>query len=402
MLNIYPKFGSYQSYPLKNDNKSLNKQGFIRKGSISLHHQSSALNIAFKGTSPESHLRYMVKKLVTIVKSEKVQKIAWLTHKRPDGDAYGSIISGSNIIKTTTGKHVDMFVMDALPKNFTCLDPDNEIKVINNILQTSTDSSLPITPEQIKEKFGDYDLVIISDAPSIGRIDGALEKGILANSKMVAIIDHHIAMEDFGKKGVKPAIVNIIDTTKESACQIIMQLVKPFGLDPKKLSPKISDALSAGIVTDSSQFEFAKGKGIFKDTAILKDTSNIHKIIEEVNTIERYEFKDLINILNNVKYSEDGEIAYFILDKETNAKDIALLQISRIRGIKYYFCITKNLSEPNEVYCSMRSKDKPINKIANELGGGGHELFCGFTTEGKTTEEVAKIVLEKLTTLKNS
>ena len=50
--------------------------------------------------------------------------------------------------------------------------------------------------------------------------------------------------------------------------------------------------------------------------------------------------------------------------------------------------------KPNQIGISLRSRKQPIDKIAVELGGGGHERAAGAIIRDTTLEDVKTRVLE--------
>lgn len=359
--------------------------------------------IAFKGYSPEPELKNIIRRFVTLVKADTIKNIAILTHSGPDCDAIGSMIATREIIKEGTGKTPDMFTMKPLLKNMASLDPKKEIKVITNLISNTEDLKTTM-----KAFLDDYDLVIVTDTPLIKLLDEELGDTILKNAKKIVKIDHHPKGAKVKPEDYNFANLNIIDTKKESASQIVMQLVKPFGLDPKKINPKISKALASGIVTDSGQFQFSRGKSIYKDAAELQNSTDVGKIIREVNSLDLQEFSLFVKILNKVKFSDDKEIAYFIIKRnqvEETTKNVniaALNQLSKIFGVKYCFSVQESTGKVGKVNVSLRSNDKPINYLASEYGGGGHALSSGLSVRVKNTEDFAIELLDKITKLKNS
>lgn len=410
MLKITPQYNVYKNrLDINTNNKSNNESKFIGMAKpINLNHQVSANNmLSFEGYAPSAKNRYMIKKIVDLVKSEEIKKIALLSHVGHDGDKIGSMLGLKNIIKKATNKKADAFILNPLPLNTAFIDPKKEIKVIKNIFEgpEKPQLQLSVTPEQIRRKFGDYDLVIVTDTALKSLIDKELKESILDHAKMTAKIDHHPHREGMKAEDFRYGDINLIDPSQESASQIIMQFVKPFGL---AANSKISDPISMGMITDSGQFAYARGKNIFKDASLLSKTSDLKKIAELVKKLDHNEFQLYKTMMNSIKFNNDGEIAYFITD-QANVKSpiksvvVAVLdQISKIHGVKYYFSVIKNSPESGKICSSIRSMDKPIGELAEELGGGGHDYVCGLSKKEENAERFANEVLTKLIELKNS
>lgn len=417
MLKINSKVCAYNNYPLRNyynDNKNNNTCSFTaEKKTVNLNHQASAINnmIAFKGYSPSSSKnRYWIKKIVNLIKSEGMKKIAIISHALTDGDAAGSEIALGRAIKTATGKNVDMFLMEPLEMKLAFIDENKEIKIIRDLFEDPKNPKAPIDPEKIRGKFGDYDLVIVTDTSRISLLDKELKEGIFDHAKKTVKIDHHPDKERLSSNGYNYANINLTDPNKESAAQIIMEFMRPLGIDTKKINPEISDAITMGLLTDTVQLTKARGQSIFKDVSELAKTSNISEIMKLTTQVTLKDSKIYADILNNIRTSKNGEVAYFITtqkemdDPIKNIAMVALEQISKTKGVKYYFSIIDHESEPGKLCVSLRSqiKNKSIRRLAHFYGGGGHEHACAFAKKVENTEDFANELVNKLTELENS
>lgn len=375
-----------------------------KKQNINLNNLPFTIPISFKGYFAEHNLKQEIIKFVNLVNDNSTKKIAFISHANPDCDAISSMIAGKYTIKDATGKNADVFIMNQLDENAAFLDTTTDkVKCINSYFNNSEP-----TNEDILEKFGNYDLVVVTDTPYKTLIDKKINDTILKYAKKVVKIDHHLYTENTEQKDFMFGDINIIDNTKESASQIMMQLVKPFGLDLKQINPKISDAIATGMLADGGQFTNVKNKKIFKDAAKLQETSNLSKISKEINSLNIQEFEIFADILKNIKFTDDKEIAYFVMPKEKTSMPIknpviaALTQLSKIRGVKYYFSIIEDPNESGKITSSLRSNEKPINYIANKFNGGGHSHASGFSTNTDSTENLINNIIYELNILKNS
>lgn len=377
---------------------------------VNLNNHPSFINIGFKGFSPEPHLRKDIKALIDLIRESTINKICILTHTDPDCDAYGSAFALANSIKEGSGKNPDVVVMEPLNISAKFLDPEHEIKIIKELGDNKNINSI-----YIKEKLGDYDLVIVTDTPTLGRLDKPLKEAIIdpiknnpSSNKKIVKIDHHLIGDHDKKEDYYFGDINIIDTGKEAAAQIVMQCIAPLGISTENLNPKISNAIAAGIISDSANFNFPRGQEIFKDAAKLSKTSNMKNIAQEVNKLSTEEFKLFRETLNNIQFVDNGEIAYMVVDENKtkipvkNAVIAAICQIARIETVKYYFAIIKNTNPAGTVSVSLRSKDKSILELASFFGGGGHARSSGFTAKIEDADELANKILEKIRELKNS
>lgn len=389
MLTIYPKVIYYQSNNIHKDKSSKNVEKSVSQTTYEYEKPKHSIN--FQGYYASKKNRYYIEKIVDLVKDESNKRIAIFPHKSPDGDAIGSAVALAHIIKKATDKIADIFVSEPLDKKLKLIDANNEIKVISEILSPKA------TSDEMLTTFGKYDLAIGVDNPDISLFPDGLYEALFDTAKHTVKIDHHPAGKGFKNRNY--AHINLIDLSKESAAQLVMEFVKPFNIDPRTISKEISDPLTMGLLSDSQQFKYPRNPGIFKDAAELSKTSDFEEIIKAFEKVDCEEFVDSIKILNNTKFANNGKIAYYVLDIDNDftpsgdATGRALVEISKIEGVKYYFSIKKKL---NEVKASIRSNDKPIRPKVLELGGDGHDHACGLKWKNKTAEELVNALIEKL------
>lgn len=353
----------------------------------------------FKGFSPVTKTnRANVAKIIDVIKDASSKKIAIIAHRNPDGDAIGSMLAFKRMIQSSTGKTADAFVNNPLADNFRFIDSKDEFRVLKNELEV-------FDKADVFDELGSYDLVIALDTAEKKLFDKNLYERLLKKAKNIIKIDHHPILEGAQKSDYQYGAINFVDSTKESASQLVMEFMKPLGLKPTK---EFTDPISMGLITDTAQFKFAKSPSLYKDISDLSKTSNMGNVIESVHEMDKNTFKTISSILkDDVKLTPDGKIAYFVLDAskiDSNIKNLTgsvFAQVSQIKGVDYYFSIVKNSDRPNlPVTASVRSKNKSIVAKMMELGGGGHDRACGLKAEGVSAEDFITKIIEKLNEVK--
>jgi nanoRNase/pAp phosphatase (c-di-AMP/oligoRNAs hydrolase) len=193
-----------------------------------------------------------------------------------------------------------------------------------------------------------------------------------------------------------------------------MQLTGAFKLN---LTDEIAQQITAGIITDTGNLNYVNNpktteESVFNDLTQLSKVTNIGKVTKKVNSMEFNDFELTREFLNRVKFTDNKKIGYFIMDKELiqkcknekkcieNAIINTMNQISRIRGVKYYFVLREQPKEFNKVTVILHSNNGPVNTIAEQFGGGGHAQACGFTTNVENTNEFINDLINKLNELK--
>jgi bifunctional oligoribonuclease and PAP phosphatase NrnA len=143
------------------------------------------------------------------------------SHARPDGDAVGSTLACSEILRAM-GKQTDVVLRDGVPRVY---------------------QSLPFAAQVIHAGGvnGSYDAAIILECDNIQRtrLQG-LEGQFLIN------IDHHRSGRSFGH-------VNWIDPKAVATAELIYKLAKAADVT---ISPEVATCLYTAVLTDTGAFMF--------------------------------------------------------------------------------------------------------------------------------------------------
>lgn len=409
MINIYPKSinNSFNNYKRsKFSPKSQNFGGQLKADSFT---SSAGHNVSFTSYHPTANNLDPIYKIVNWVK--RSGRTALAAHRNTDMDAAASMAALGRIIEIATGQAPDIFVMNPLPRRFDFIDPEHKIKVISELIPGTHDS--PVDGKRIAKEFGQYDLVIALDTCLRDLFDSEIFSGIVKRAKKVIKIDHHpvenVSLRqqhkyDYGS-------INLVDPTKDSASQLVMEFVEPFGLNPEQIEPCLSNKILAGMLSDTNNLKHVNPEGIaFTDIAELSKTSDYNSIREAVRKLPIEDMQKASQIVGSeVRFSHDRSIAYFVVDtaqKGINSDIIytALEEISKFEGIKYYFTVVKNSKKPEEgIYASVRSQSKPIRKLIEKMGelGGGRDYACRVVSHEMTPNEMVSELIVKLNELEN-
>jgi len=304
---------------------------------------------------------------------KKFNKFLITSHINPEGDAIGSQVAMSCLLKKL-GKESVMLNESPVP----------------NMLQFMKGTELIM-----KEIPGDFNFqaVIILDCPDLMRI-GRVNEYIKKDSVIINV-DHHISNIDFGK-------YNWVEPEISSAGEMVYDLFKAFKM---KIEMEEAVSLYTAIMTDTGSFRYSN------------TSSKTHRIAAELIDIgvEPYEMHTKIyetsslqdtnllgESLQTMKLTDDGKIAWLWVTKEMLKKTKASLEGTEgiisfprsIDGVEIAILFRETGTE-DRVKVSFRSKGKvDVNKLAAEFGGGGHPTASGCTIFGKI-EDVEKKVLDK-------
>lgn len=302
-------------------------------------------------------------------------KFAVVAHFRPDGDAIGATLAVGKMLQDM-GKEVVMLNEDPVPERYRFLEGSEEIIVT------------PTAPI-------DADVVVSVDNGAWKRL-GERTMQVLKGIKTIVNIDHHDTNERFGT-------VNCVQAREAAACCIIYDFLKYMGMS---LSPAISNALYAGISTDTGSFQYEKTtpKLMRAVADLLENGVQVMEINRKL--YQEIPYKTLLmtrEVLNGMSFEENGTVCSYALDAETKRRiqptpdNIAdLVDVIRvIQGVKVA-AIFEDMGG-GVIRVSLRSKDVRLNvaSVAELFGGGGHKLAAGIRMRC-TLDEARNRVLEAI------
>ena len=293
------------------------------------------------------------KEIIKLIK--KYNKIAVFRHIKPDFDALGTQLGLATWIKD----------------NFK----DKDVKCFGDNHVTLTPRLFPESDKVNDSWFNDPFLAIIVDVGSKSRVaDPRFEK-----AEKIITIDHHPKTDDI-------ADVDVTDTETAAASELVVALLLAQG---KKyvLSQEAAENFYIALVGDSGRFSYSSTSELTFAVAsnLVRTGFKVNDIIQRmfVKQIEDLEIQSYV--LTHYTISPKG-VAYYVLDNAIQEKLHITTErgkenvniFSNIEGIHIWCSITED-PNPND-YCwriSIRSKEKPINGVATEFGGGGHAQASG-------------------------
>jgi phosphoesterase RecJ-like protein len=311
-----------------------------------------------------------VQQIAELLRTEKIFLV--LTHFRPDGDAIGSQLALTLLLKNL-GKQVTAWNDDDVPTKFHFLPHANLI------------TKPPDTPR-------DFDVVIAIDASTWQRVGTSGQR--IGRRKHFINIDHHVSNEKFGE-------INWIVPAAPASGQIAYQLIKRGGFT---LTPEIATCLFAAISTDTGSFTFANTTADSLRTAaeLIEAGVQVADVCRHVYESYPYARLQLLQLaLADLKLTDHHRTAYFWLTlemfEESGAKredTEGLIDYARsIEGV-LVAVLFEELSEPGKIRISLRSKHPKldVNSVARRFGGGGHHEAAGARLTGSPAEVEAKVL----------
>lgn len=300
----------------------------------------------------------------------RTEELALACHVGPDGDALGSML-GLGIAARCAGKKVaasfgSPFVM---PPNLGFMPSD--------LLVSPQD--FPKAPE----------LMVVLDAGSADRL-GELEDNA-SKAVNVVVLDHHITNEGFGH-------ISVVDATAAATGELVFDLL---GLLEWPITPDVANCLYTALVTDTGRFLYSNttsrtleiaaqllefgadpteiGRHVYEEsrfgslkvTAVALGRAELDESARFVSTIVTQadmtaagiEWGDLDNLIDTLRLAKEADVA-----------------------------VLAKVQADGQVRVSMRSRgDTDVGSLAVAMGGGGHRLAAGFTTETD-----ARVVIRKI------
>lgn len=360
---------------------------------------------------------------------KKSQKVLILTHKNPDGDAVGSQIALSLVLKKM-GKETVVVCSDPVPtvfdympdqksivKNFTSnrdllisLDV-SKVKAEKLLYKVEGDKlNIHITPldgqftkEMVTTSEGSFhfEAIVVLDSPDLERTGDIYERNSeLFYETPVVNIDHHAGNDNFGK-------INLVDINATSTAEILVSLIEALSGDAKFINEEIATALLTGIITDTNSFQNTNTtpKSLTVAAQLVASGARQQEIIKKI-----YKTKPLSTLrlwgraLSQLRDERDYRFVWTILRKtdyvecgaaETESSGVIDELLKTASGVEFALL----LSEKNgDVHGSLRSttKTKDVSAIAKLFGGGGHTMAAAFQINNSSLEKSSADVIQKI------
>ena len=289
------------------------------------------------------------------------------SHARPDGDAIGSVLACSQILRSMC-KQTDIYLFDGVPQVY------RPLPYADKIVQT------PRIPE-------DYDAAIILECDSVQRtrLEG-LDRHYLIN------IDHHSSARPF-------ANVNWIDPEACATAEMIFRFAREARV---KLSPDMATCLYTAVLTDTGSFGYS---GTSERTFALAQEL-VHAGANPVAIAQSVYFSNpaakmrlLGAALTNLH--RDGALAWMYVTRDDMERSNALEEHTEglvnyalaIEGVEVALFFRELSNQRFRV--SLRSKGGVnVAKIAEHFGGGGHACASGCALDGPLHSAIDHVIAQ--------
>ena len=311
---------------------------------------------------------------------ENKDKVIIMGHKMLDMDAFGAAI-GIWRIATHLNKKAYILRSDVNPS----VRP-----MIEKFKAPEYPEDLFMSEEKALNSLTNDSLVVVVDVnrPSITEGPSLLKK-----AKNIVVLDHHRQSSEI----ITNATLSYVETFASSACEMVSEIVQYIS-DDIKLKTLEADAMYAGIVIDTQNFNVQTGVRTFEAAACLKrsgaDVTRVRKMFRE----DAADYLAKAEAIHNAEIYEN----YYAISECDSANTAsptlvcaqAANDLLNIKGIKASFVLTLY---NDVIYISARSMDEVnVQTIMEKLGGGGHRSVAGAQIKEGSIEDAKNLVKKVL------
>ena len=311
---------------------------------------------------------------------ENKDKVIIMGHKMLDMDAFGAAI-GIWRIATHLNKKAYILRSDVNPS----VRP-----MIEKFKAPDYPEDLFMSEEKALNSLTNDSLVVVVDVnrPSITEGPSLLKK-----AKNIVVLDHHRQSSEI----ITNATLSYVETFASSACEMVSEIVQYIS-DDIKLKTLEADAMYAGIVIDTQNFNVQTGVRTFEAAAFLKrsgaDVTRVRKMFRE----DAADYLAKAEAIHNAEIYEN----YYAISECDSANTAsptlvcaqAANDLLNIKGIKASFVLTLY---NDVIYISARSMDEVnVQTIMENLGGGGHRSVAGAQIKEGSIEDAKNLVKKVL------
>lgn len=311
------------------------------------------------------------------------KKIVIVSHRNPDGDAYGSSLALYHFLEKAN-HNVTVISPNDCPDFLKWLPGQDQIVIFEKEEQKAT--------EIIKAA----EIIFTLDFNALHRAGSRMQIVLEKVAPIYIMIDHHQQPDDYAK-------YTYIDPAVCSTSQMIYQFIEKLE-QLNYIDKDIATCLYTGILTDTGSFRFPSTTSLtHRIVANLLDLganhSNIYNAIHNVNTYDSLQL--LGKALQNMKVVAKYHTAYITLSQVDLSK--FNFQKGDTEGFVNYALSLKNIifavifiedKKQGIIKMSFRSVgDFSVNDFArNHFNGGGHTNAAGGRSDSTLKETVTEFL----------
>jgi phosphoesterase RecJ-like protein len=314
---------------------------------------------------------------------EQAKRVLISTHALPDGDGLGAEAALFHYLKRAR-KACRVYNPDLLPKRYRFLDPKK------NIL---------LGPGEV-ELWDTCDLWVIVDTNDPRRL-GKLWGELSLRAKKIVFLDHHPDIIGQDTVTYPPHATVVSDPESSSIGELLHHLFSELNL--AKVNKDVAMGLYVSVMTDTNSFRYSRTtpKAHLIAAEMIEQGVNPEEIYQAIYSSKELSHLHLLgNMLQNVKVTTGGKVAWLEMSLELRKKHGAsaddtqsFLNLLLLLKDAEVVCFFRE-EDDGQIRVSIKSKGRiVINRVAMELGGGGHDYAAGFALTApldKTVDAVIK------------
>jgi bifunctional oligoribonuclease and PAP phosphatase NrnA len=301
----------------------------------------------------------------------KYDRFVLTSHARPDGDAVGSLLAASQVLRAI-GKQADAVLSDPVPVIYKPLPFSDTIQHLTAIN-------------------GNYEAAIILECDSLQRTGIA---GLDNAERLLINIDHHASSKPF-------AHINWIDVSASATGEMIFDLANAAGV---AITPEMATCLYAAVLTDTGSFCFegTDDRTFALAQALVRAGADPVRIAQNIYFANpEAKMRLLGEALANLKRS--GNLIWMFVSRaqmtKTGARDEdceGLVNYALgVAGVEVAIFFRETADGRYRV--SLRSKGAvDVAAVAEQFGGGGHKCASGCSIDGPLSLASERII-ERIT-----
>ncbi|MBE5935847.1 MAG: DHH family phosphoesterase [Lachnospiraceae bacterium] len=303
-------------------------------------------------------------------------------HAIEDIDSFGSAV-GIYRIARALGKKAHVVINEVT----STVKPFMHRFIVGN----EYEKDMFLTGDKALEKVTENSILVVVDVnkPTYTECPELLNK-----IKTKIVFDHHRQTDET----IEGAVLSYVEPYASSTCEMIAEILQYIN-DKVKLRTPEADAMFAGIMIDTNNFQTKTGVRTFEAAAFLRrNGADILRIRKALRT-DMEEYRVRAAAISNVSLYRECFAITICHAEGFESPTIIGAQVANelldMAGVKASFVMTPC---NDKIYISARSIDEVnVQIIMEKLGGGGHMTVAGAQLEDMDVTKAREKIIEVLT-----
>lgn len=313
---------------------------------------------------------------------ENAPDVIVMGHKNPDADCIGAALGISAI-----AKHLNT------PARIVLGECNSSVKKLVGSLK----KELPpiwIEPSHAKNFVHENTLLVVVDIhrPSLVECPELIDR-----SEHVVLIDHHRRSADF----INRSVLMYQEPYASSASEMVSEILQYSG-NGLKLCRAEAEALLCGIVLDTKNFTVKTNVRTFDAASYLRRQGADPVRVQNMFRTDLETYRKISEAVESAKiYQKKYAVTYCLPGKDDmQIMPMTADELLTIEGLQASFVLCPH---EGHVHVSARSGGEiNVQRIMEQLGGGGHQTAAGGVLEGLTLEQAKDLMIQTINEYENN